>query len=88
MHTLFAHYTVAALFLGAIQSDVSRDLRRLLSQIQQCLPCPVVWEPVAADPAEPYCAPSAPRSWSTGGCWWQYRISAWVCSDSEVGWDR
>ena len=35
--------TVAALF-GASQADVSRDLRRLLPLIQQCLPCPVVWE--------------------------------------------
>lgn len=38
--------TVAALF-GATQSDVSRDLRRLLPLIQLCLPCPVVWEVVA-----------------------------------------
>lgn len=38
--------TVAALF-GATQSDLSRDLRRLLPLIQRCLPCPVVWEVVA-----------------------------------------
>jgi hypothetical protein len=37
--------TVAALF-GASQSDVSRELRRLLPLIQQCLPCPVVWSVV------------------------------------------
>jgi hypothetical protein len=35
--------TVAALF-GATQSDVSRDLRRLLPLIQPVLPCPQVWE--------------------------------------------
>lgn len=35
--------TVAALF-GATQSDVSRDLRRLLPLIQLVLPCPQVWE--------------------------------------------
>jgi hypothetical protein len=34
--------TVAALF-GATQADVSRELRRLLPLIQQCLPCPAVW---------------------------------------------
>src|SRR5439155_2526649 len=39
--------TVAALFGGATQADVSRDLRRLLPLIQQCLPCPLVWEEVA-----------------------------------------
>lgn len=39
--------TVAALFVGATQSDVSRDLRRLQPLIQQCLPCPEVWEEVA-----------------------------------------
>lgn len=41
--------TVAALFVDATQSDVSRDLRNLLPLIQHCLPCPVVWEEVAAD---------------------------------------
>jgi DDE superfamily endonuclease len=45
--------TVAALFVGATQSDVSRDLRRLLPLIQECLPCPVVWEEVPADQAVP-----------------------------------
>src|SRR5438105_3108578 len=45
--------TVAALFAGATQTDVSRDLRRLLPLIQQCLPCPVVWEEVAPDHAVP-----------------------------------
>src|SRR5205085_12681701 len=45
--------TVAALFVGATQSDVSRELRRLLPLIQQCLPCPVVWEEVAADQSVP-----------------------------------
>jgi DDE superfamily endonuclease/Helix-turn-helix of DDE superfamily endonuclease len=35
--------TVAALF-GATQSDVSRELRRLLPLIEQCLPTPLVWE--------------------------------------------
>jgi hypothetical protein len=45
--------TVAALFVGATQSDVSRELRRLLPLIQQCLPCPVVWEEVPADHAVP-----------------------------------
>jgi hypothetical protein len=43
--------TVAALFAGATQSDVSRDLRRLLPLIQQQLPCPVVWQEVAVDQA-------------------------------------
>ena len=45
--------TVAALFVGPTQSDVSRDLRDLLPLIQLCLPCPVVWEEVAADQAVP-----------------------------------
>ncbi len=38
--------TVAALF-GATQTDVSRELRRLLPLMHQCLPCPVVWHVVA-----------------------------------------
>lgn len=42
--------TVAALF-GATQADVSRELRRLLPLVQQCLPCPVVWSVV--EEAEP-----------------------------------
>lgn len=45
--------TVAALFVGATQSDISRDLRRVLPLIQQCLPCPSVWEEVADAPGEP-----------------------------------
>lgn len=45
--------TVAALFVGATQSDVSRDLRRLLPLIQQCLPCPVVWEEVEVEQEVP-----------------------------------
>src|SRR5262245_28216456 len=43
--------TVAALFVGATQSDLSRDLRRLLPLIQQHLPCPLVWEEVLAEQA-------------------------------------
>ena len=42
--------SVAALF-GADQSDVSRELRRLLPRIQLCLPCPLLWEVVADDQA-------------------------------------
>jgi hypothetical protein len=45
--------TVAALFVGATQSDLSRDLRRLLPLIQQHLPCPLVWEEVGAEQAVP-----------------------------------
>ncbi len=44
--------TVAKLFGGATQADVSRDLRRVLPLIQQCLPCPVVWEEVADEPPQ------------------------------------
>jgi hypothetical protein len=35
---------VVALFFGATQSDVSRDLRRLLPLITQLIPVPEVWE--------------------------------------------
>jgi len=42
--------TVAALF-GADQSDVSRELRRLLPLLQLCLPCPLLWEVLADDQA-------------------------------------
>jgi hypothetical protein len=45
--------TVAALFTGATQSDVSRELRRLLPLIQQGLPCPQVWEAVPAEQPVP-----------------------------------
>jgi hypothetical protein len=44
--------SVAALF-GADQSDVSRELRRLLPLIQLCLPCPLLWEVLADDQAVP-----------------------------------
>jgi hypothetical protein len=36
--------TIVAALFGATQADVSRDLRRLLPLIEQCLPCPVVWQ--------------------------------------------
>jgi hypothetical protein len=42
--------TVALLF-GATQADLSRDLRRLLPLIQQCFPCPMVWEIVDDQPS-------------------------------------
>jgi DDE superfamily endonuclease len=45
--------TVAALLVDATQSDLSRDLRRLLPLIQQLLPCPVIWEEVATEQAVP-----------------------------------
>ncbi len=35
---------LAAKFFGASQSDVSRDLRRLLPLLKQVLPCPEVWD--------------------------------------------
>ena len=37
---------VASLY-GATQSDVSRELRRLLPVLQAVLPCPEVWQPLA-----------------------------------------
>jgi hypothetical protein len=43
--------TVATLF-GATQSDVSRELRRLVPLIVQCLPCPVEWT-VTDEPLPP-----------------------------------
>jgi len=39
---------VAKLF-GASQSDVSRDLRRLMPLLKQVLPCPAVWELVESE---------------------------------------
>ncbi len=41
---------VARLY-GATQVDVSRELRRLLPVIQATLPCPAVWQPLAAGAA-------------------------------------
>ena len=38
---------VAQLY-GATQADVSRELRRLLPVLQAALPCPAVWEQLAA----------------------------------------
>ncbi|GIK42568.1 MAG: hypothetical protein BroJett011_64010 [Chloroflexota bacterium] len=40
---------LAAKFFGATQADVSRDLRRLLPLLKQVLPCPEVWNLVAAE---------------------------------------
>lgn len=51
--------TVAQLFGGATQADVSRDLRRVLPLIQQCLPCPGVWEEVADEPPHAIANPLA-----------------------------
>lgn len=42
---------LVAKFFGASQSDVSRDLRRLLPLLKQVLPCPEVWELVEAGQA-------------------------------------
>ncbi|MBE7468213.1 MAG: transposase family protein [Anaerolineales bacterium] len=42
---------LVAKFFGASQSDVSRDLRRLLPLLKQVLPCPEVWKLVEAEQA-------------------------------------
>jgi DDE superfamily endonuclease len=42
---------VACLYKDATQSDVSRELRRLLPLMKQVLPCPEVWEMVEAGEA-------------------------------------
>jgi hypothetical protein len=41
--------TVVAILLGLTQSDISRDLRRLLPLIRTVLPCPEVWQVVEDD---------------------------------------
>lgn len=46
---LHVSQALAAKFFGATQSDVSRDLRRLLPLLKQVLPCPEVWELVEAE---------------------------------------
>lgn len=43
--------TVVALMFGLTQSDISRDLRRLLPLIRTVLPCPEVWEVIEDDQA-------------------------------------
>ena len=40
---------LVAKFFGASQSDVSRELRRLLPLLKQVLPCPQVWDLVEAE---------------------------------------
>jgi hypothetical protein len=40
---------LVAKFFGASQSDVSRDLRRLLPLLKQVLPCPEVWDLVGTE---------------------------------------
>jgi len=40
---------LVAKFFGASQTDVSRDLRRLLPLLKQELPCPEVWDLVQAE---------------------------------------
>jgi hypothetical protein len=42
---------LVAKFFGATQSDVSRELRRLLPLLKQVLPCPEVWDLVAVEQA-------------------------------------
>jgi len=42
---------VACMYKDATQSDVSRELRRLLPLMKQVLPCPVVWEMVEEEQA-------------------------------------
>lgn len=41
--------TVVGLMFGLTQSDISRDLRRLLPLIRTVLPCPEVWEVIEED---------------------------------------
>lgn len=41
---LYVPQLVIALMFGLTQSDISRDLRRLLPLITDVLPCPEVWE--------------------------------------------
>jgi hypothetical protein len=46
---------VVGWLFGTSQAEVSRELREVLPALRPCLPCPVVWEPVAdagAVPAE------------------------------------
>lgn len=57
---------VAALFVGATQSDVSRNLRRLLPLIQQCLPCPMVWQEVPPDQSVPATTQLTPAELTDG----------------------
>jgi hypothetical protein len=63
--------TLVALLFGGTQSDVSRDLRRLLPLLRDVLPTPELWEiavpPLADDPVpaesaatDPTAAPSTP----------------------------
>jgi hypothetical protein len=58
--------TLVALLCGGTQSDVSRDLRRLLPLLQDVLPTPDIWElveePADAPAAEPHAEepPEAP----------------------------
>lgn len=46
---LHVNQALVAKFFGATQSDVSRDLRRLLPLLKQLLPCPEVWVLVEAE---------------------------------------
>ena len=59
--------TLAALFVGATQSDVWRDLRRLLPLMEQQLRCPIVWQEVAADQAVPQTTPLRLEDLAAGG---------------------
>jgi hypothetical protein len=55
--------TLVALVCGATQSDVSRDLRRLLPLVREVLPTPDIWD-LVADPAaaEPQTTPTEAAS--------------------------
>jgi hypothetical protein len=48
---------LVALLFGAHQSDISRDLRRLLPLLIEVLPAPVVWDIVDEPPPDPSTAP-------------------------------
>ena len=41
---------VVGLLFGTSQAEVSRELRDMLPVLQECLPCPVVWEPASDAP--------------------------------------
>ena len=46
---LHLNQTLVAKLFGGTQSDVSRDLRRLLPLLKQVLPCPELWEIVTEE---------------------------------------
>ena len=68
--------TVVAMLFGLTQSDISRDLRRLMPLLGAVLPCPAVWQVVEDDQPVRDLSQVTLEQLTDGGPWWMPPSSA------------